>query len=117
MPVVAFAIIGVAIDIRFIVVSIAIVFVLIPMVMTLLYYYYMLAPEARRAVLPKRVTIEPGRHIIVDYTDGDGIYTAPSAENIAWSDITRVRRQGLLTVFELRGPRLQLLVVPDSAIS
>lgn len=119
MPVVALAAIGFVLDLRLVIVALALLFVVIPMVMTLLYFNYMLTPEARRAVLPKRVTIVPRREIVIDYepTGDDSRRPAMPREIIEWDDIVGIRRRGRLTVFRLRGPRMQLFIVDDAAVA
>lgn len=140
LPVVAVAVIGAMThDVRWLLVALMLVFIVAPMAMSFLYTYYMLAPEARRAVLRKRVEIIPGRHIRLEYLHPERKTSAkdatddvdikipaddwraeaplPPAETIAWSDVLRVRSTSRFMVYFLRGERTQFLLVPHAAVS
>lgn len=140
VPVIAVAVVGAMThDVRWLLVALMLVFIVAPMAMSFLYTYYMLAPEARRAVLRKRVEILPGNHIRLEYlhpernrpadaggNGADGNVPAddwraeaplPPAETIPWDDVLRVRRTSRFTVYFLRGERMQFLLVPHDTIS
>lgn len=126
-------------DERWYIVALLVIFIVAPMVMSFIYTYYMLTPEARRAVLPKRVTVHPGREIILEYvspaelpkdddtaeetqqknpgneTPGDSA-PVPPPETIPWSDMTGVRSTSRFLVYSLRGERMQFVLIPWSAI-
>lgn len=130
-------------DERWLLVALMLVFIVAPMVMSFLYTYYMLAPEARRAVLCKRVEIIPGRHLRLMYEhpskvdageyetqtqthdensaqkqaeDNDAYAPLPPAETIEWSDVMRIRRTSRFMVYFLRGERMQFILIPHSAV-
>lgn len=68
LPVILFLAIGLARgDERWYIVALMVVFIIGPMVMSMIYTSYMLTPEVRRAVLPKRVTITPGKSLRLEY--------------------------------------------------
>lgn len=48
-------------------VALMLLFIVVPMLMSFLYTYYMLTPEARRAVIRKTVEIDEGRSIGLTY--------------------------------------------------
>lgn len=116
MPVIALAVLGAALDLRLIIVDLTLVFVVTPMIMTLLYFNYMLAPEARRAILPHSAVVDSGNSLTIKYHSDDDTRPAHADEVISWSDVIAVRRRGATTVFILRGPRLRLFLIPDSVI-
>jgi len=123
-------------DERWLIVALMLVFIVAPMVMSFLYTYYMLAPEARRAVLYKRVEIAHGRYLRLIYehpaaadneqgkdtpqnlTENRCDYAPlPPAETIAWSDVSHIRRTSRFQVYFLRGERMQFILIPHSAVS
>lgn len=119
-------------DERWLLVALMLVFIVVPMLMSFLYTYYMLTPEARRAVLCKCVEIVPGSHIRLTYVDSDEMgeeeqkATAtdksddtplPPAEVIDWSDVVRTRRTSRFVVYFLRGERMQFLLIPRCAMT
>lgn len=131
-------------DERWLLVALMLVFIVAPMVMSFLYTYYMLAPEARRAVLCKRVEIAAGRYLKLVYEqpdkdesgecetqtqthdgnstqkraeDNDAYAPLPPAEIIEWSDVVRIRRTSRFMVYFLRGERMQFILIPHSALS
>lgn len=121
-------------DERWLLVALMLVFIVAPMVMSFLYTYYMLAPEARRTILCKTVEIYPGSHISLRYIapeektpaeddkkipadDRSDNFVLPPAETIPWCDVVRVRNTSRFQVYFLRGVRMQFLLVPHSAVS
>lgn len=143
IPVLATAGVGCLLhDERWLLVALMLVFIVAPMVMSFLYTYYMLTPEARRAVLHKRVEIHPGQHLRLiylhpgNYPEGDGSDARGEAENsaikekgeddgytcqlppdevIPWTEVIRIRRTSRFTVYFLRGQRMQFLLIPHSS--
>lgn len=129
VPLVAVAAAGIAIpDERLILVALMLLFIVVPMGMSFLYTYYMLTPEARRAVLPKQVVIDPGRSLTLRYVkevvekDADGDEEAreempvPDDEVIEWSEIRRVKFASTVCIYILSTDRLQFIMVPYEAV-
>lgn len=98
-------------DWRWLLVGLMLIFIVIPMAMSFLYTYYMLTPEARRAVTPKRVEIEAGSHITLLYVPEE---MAPERIDKAAIRSVRYRREYLM--YELATPRLQFVMIPYSAL-
>lgn len=122
MPLIAMAILGVALDYRLLVAALMLTVTVVPMAMFMLYIYYMLTPQARRNVLPKKLKISRGDHIAVSYRHPDDMpddrrNPLPADETIPWSDITAIRRAPGMTIYYLRGNTLPLLLVPDEAFN
>ena len=132
LPLIAVAAAGIILpDARLILVALMLLFIVMPMGMSFLYTYYMLTPEARRAILPKQVMIAPGEYIRLHYlpsekpetektdeTDGTAIDTfpVPADETIPWTDIRRVKLTSSAIVYILNTKRLQFILIPSSAI-
>ncbi|WP_297059352.1 hypothetical protein [uncultured Duncaniella sp.] len=142
IPTAFFVALGYALhDERWLLVALMTVFIVAPMVMSFIYTYYMLTPEARRAVLRKRVEIAEGEYIRLIYLpsentsdDRDGLHDAdpdikadmknhgpeteekvPEPETISWTEITKVRSTQQYRVYETDGKRMQFILVPWSS--
>ena len=143
LPIALCAALGFVFDERLLLVALMLLFIVVPMLMSFLYTYYMLTPEARRAVLRKEVEIADGEYIRLTYlnpesqeTEDDGnnkdsrmllpvagkdsrVKSAPlrlpPPETIQWTDVLGVRSTSRFTVYLLRGPRLMFLLVPHAA--
>lgn len=117
VPEVLFIALGYALDdVRWMLVALMVVFIVAPMVMSFIYTYYMLTPEARRAVLSKRVEIVKGEKIRLEYVkreeDGEDETSLPSPEEILWSEVVKVRSTSRFLVYQLKGERMQFLLIP-----
>lgn len=111
--------IGVTIgDVRYLIIALIIIFVGCPMLMSRLYIYYMLTPEARRAVLRKQVEIIENRQLTLTYlpVDEDDDHRLPQPETIPWSEIKTILRIGAFRVYILRTPRLSFILIPYSVL-
>ena len=135
VPIIATALYGcLSHDERWLLVALMLVFIVAPMVMSFLYTYYMLAPEARRTILCKTVEIYAGSHISLRYVspdeetqtgdnkkiptdDRNDKFVLPPAETIPWCDVVRVRHTSRFQIYFLRGERMQFLLIPHSAVS
>lgn len=132
LPVLLFLIMGYALhDERWFLVALMVIFIVAPMVMSFLYIYYMLTPEARRAVLRKRVDIVPGHYLRLEYlpecdtTDDAGTEppasntdingTVPLPEVIEWENILKVKSTSRFMVFFLKGERIRFILIPRAA--
>ena len=138
IPVIIFLTIGlIHNDERWYLVALMVVFIIGPMVMSMIYTSYMLTPEVRRAVLPKRVTITPGESLRLEYVShrelagndeklpnvNEDRLPAPSAgeerlpqpEVIPWSEIAGESSTATHKVYRLKG-RLQFILIPWSAM-
>lgn len=122
-------------------VALMLLFIVVPMLMSFLYTYYMLTPEARRAVIRKTVEIDEGRSIRLTYLPDEKREDAknrskrmllpiakdeeaepqmpalpvPDPEKIDWSEVIGVKYTSRFTVYLLRGVRLTFLLIPHSA--
>lgn len=83
-------------DVRWMLVALIVSFLVLPMVMTFVYFNYALSPEVAKGVLPRHFIIDKGRCLTVVYDEWpekEG-YNPPADEIIAWNRITELRREG-----------------------
>lgn len=136
LPIAACAAVGVVIDERFLFIALMLAFIVVPMLMSFLYPYYMLAPEARRSVLRKRVEVVEGKHLRLVYLPAETAPATPALlpdpavarpapvaervpdpEVIGWERVRAVRRTSRFRVYVLDGPRLNFILIPHSAFA
>lgn len=123
IPVIVCFIIGYFRDVRFSLIGVMFLFIIIPMLSSFLYPYYMLAPEARRAVLRKKVEVDEGHELRLIYLhpekkdekDDDCRYL-PSPEFIPWEDIESVKYTSRFRIYLLKAKRLSFILIPHSAV-
>lgn len=131
VPVVLFAVVGVLWDVRFLLISLMLLFIVVPMLMSFLYIYYMLTPEARMAVIRKTVEIDEGHSLRLVYlppeqpvsaqrhgddSPGEDIFAhVPEPETIGWDEIKKVKYTSRFVVYIFHAPRLRFLLVPYTA--
>lgn len=101
-------------DLRFLIVALMIVFLIIPLMMPLWYYYYMLSPEAASAVLDKTVLIIPERKLHIKYSPPgeDEPWKQRDDMIIDWSEIVGTFRCRNHLVYLLNRPRIQFIMIP-----
>ncbi len=129
IPIFLLALAGVLLpDARLILVALMLLFIIVPMGMSFLYPYYMLTPEARRAILRKQVIVDPGvsltLHYLPDekpeereeYVEEPKAFPVPEDETISWSNIRKVKYTSTACVYILDTRRLQFIIIPYSAI-
>lgn len=141
LPVIFFLALGLMLaDERWILVALMVVFIIFPMVMSMIYTSYMLTPEARRAVLPKRVIITPGKSLRLEYVSKKEIdqehldnelpqsekpdkelppteeqdEKLPPPETIHWGEIVGESSTSTHKIYRLKG-RLQFILIPWSS--
>lgn len=140
-PILVCGVLGAVFDGRLMLVALMLLFIVVPMLMSFLYTYYMLTPEARRAVIRKTVEIDEGRSIRLTYLPDEKREDAknrskrmllpiakdeeaepqmpalpvPDPEKIDWSEVIGVKYTSRFTVYLLRGVRLTFLLIPHSA--
>ncbi len=140
-PILVCGVLGAVFDGRLMLVALMLLFIVVPMLMSFLYTYYMLTPEARRAVIRKTVEIDEGRSIRLTYLPDEKqedvknrskrmllpiakdeeaepqmpALPIPDPEKIDWSEVIGVKYTSRFTVYLLRGVRLTFLLIPHSA--
>ena len=57
LPLAVCAVLAIWVDVRFIIVALMVLFIVLPMVLALLYFYYGFSPEARWSIMDKQVDL------------------------------------------------------------
>jgi len=103
-------------DLRFLFVALIMIFVVIPPVMFIVYFYYGMTPAARYSILLHRVTADTaGLHIIYEAEDENT--SPPRPELIGWADIAETRLDNDNLYIHLRKPRYSLVIIPVDKLS
>lgn len=123
LPIAVAIIAGLGIDLRWLIVGLAGIFIICPMILSMIYIYYMLTPEATRSLKLKTVTITSECDAEIIYfkeiqseDDNNEIYEETSREIIPTSEIKRIYKVGRYTVMSLRASHLTLLIIPNNQI-
>lgn len=123
LPTIVFLALALALsDERWLIVALLVVFIIAPMVMSMVYTNYMLTPQARRAILPMRAEITPGHSLRLiqldklpsDDEDDECTPTEVNAETIPWSEILGESLTATHRVYRLAG--LQFILIPHRAV-
>ena len=110
LPVAVCGMLAIFIDVRFIIVALMILFVILPMLLALLYFYYGLSPEARWSIMEKTATI-----------DDSGISLVFADERmkkhvILRDDVRSIIEKDDALIIMLRGKRYTCLMLPGSTV-
>ena len=110
LPVAVCGMLAIFIDVRFIIVALMILFVILPMLLALLYFYYGLSPEARWSIMEKTATI-----------DDSGISLVFADERmkkhvILRDDVRSIIEKDDALIIMLRGKRYTCLMLPASTV-
>lgn len=116
LPVLTCFALGMALNIAFIFMAFMVVFLIVPMVMMFLYFYYALTPEARMAILNKRLRISPSGIDVVYEPIGDNA-PAPKAVHVTWDEITAIEYRAHDMMMRLNGSRYRFMLIPYEALS
>lgn len=144
LPILLCTAVGFIFDERFLLIALMFVFIVVPMLMSFLYTYYMLTPEARRAVIRKRVEIDDNRSLRLVYLPEEKEegtergkpasertllpiasdkecaplppLPVPDPETIPCTDIIAVKSTSRFRVYLLKGPRLNFVLIPWEAL-
>ncbi len=103
-------------DIRYILVALMIIFIVIPGLLSLAYFYVALTPTAALCVLPQHLVVLPGRSITVIYEPAikNGEIICPKTpKEIAWNEIKQWEHTGNHT---LAITEKYTLIIPDNAL-
>ena len=110
LPVAVCAVLAVWLDVRFIIVALMVLFVALPMVLALLYFYYGFSPEARWSIMEKNAAIDE-RGITLTFTD-----ERMKTHVIAADDVREIVDKEDVWMLMLKGNRYRCLMLPTSAI-
>lgn len=117
-------------DIRWLIVALMYICIVIPGIVSMAYFRYLLTPEARLSALPKELEIVPGEYIKVSYSlpgrlvgrendeAGDVRYWLPADETIGWECVESIKVSGSNYAVELRPqPHPRFLLIPRRSLS
>lgn len=110
-PVAVCGILAVWVDVRFVIVAMMVLFIVLPMVLALLYFYYGLSPEARWSIMEKTVTLnEEG--MTLDFVD-----ERMRKHVIRWDDVRYIiEKDDVVTLMLAGGRRYTCLMLPASVV-
>ena len=128
LPVSASIIVGAVLDLRFLFVAVILVFLIAPLIMSTVYYYHALSPEASMSILPHRI-IFGEKSLTIKYEREPSDEDAQSEETetttepkvrpddtIPLNDIKKASRHGSDILLNLTGGKYRILVIPINAI-
>lgn len=109
-PLAICAVLAIWIDVRFVIVGLMVLFVVLPMILALLYFYYGFSPEARWSIMEKTASI-----------DTDSITLNFSNERmkthvIPWGDVRYIIEKDDAWLLMLKGKRYTCLMLPASVV-
>ena len=111
-PVAVCGILAVWVDVRFVIVAMMVLFIVLPMVLALLYFYYGLSPEARWSIIEKTVTLnEEG--MTLDFVD-----ERMKKHVIRWDDVRYIiEKDDVVSLMLAGGRRYTCLMLPASVVN
>lgn len=111
-PLALCAVFAVWIDARFIIVAMMVLFIIMPMLLALLYFYYGFSPEARWSIMEKTVTLDENG-ITLDFTDD-----RMKKHAIRWDDVHYIIEKDDAVMLMLNGGRrYTCLMLPASVVN
>ena len=111
LPIALCGVLAVFVDVRFVIVALMVLFVVLPMILALLYFYYGLSPEARWSILEKDVVID-NEGITLLFTD-----ERMKTHAIARDNVRNIIENDDVLMLMLKGKRYTCLMLPSSAIN
>ena len=110
-PVAVCAVLAVWIDVRFVIVALMVLFVVLPMILSLLYLYYGFSPEARWSIMEKTADVSP-QDITLNFAD-----ERMKKHAIRWDDVRYIIEKDDVVMLMLKGKRYTCLMFPASVVN
>lgn len=110
MPIAICGILAVFVDVRFVIVALMVLFIVLPMILALLFFYYGLSPEARWSIMEKNMLIDP-KGISLAFTD-----ERMKTHAISWDDMRYIIEKDDVVMLMLKGKRYTCFMLPTSAV-
>ena len=110
LPVAVCAVLAVWIDVRLVIVALMTLFVALPMVLALLYFYYGFSPLARWSIMEKKAAIND-QGITLTFTD-----ERMKTHVINKDDVRHIIEKEDVWMLMIKGNRYNCLMLPTSAI-
>ena len=110
LPVAVCAVLAIWVDVRFVIVAMMALFIVLPMVLALLYFYYGLSQEARWSIMDKSVTIGDAG-ITLEFTD-----ERMKTHVIPRDNVRHIIEKDDVVMLMLDGKRYTCLMLPASVV-
>jgi hypothetical protein len=110
-PVAVCAVLAVWIDVRFVIVALMVLFVVLPMILSLLYFYYGFSPEARWSIMEKTADVSP-QGLTLNFAD-----ERMKKHAIRWDDVRYIVEKDDVVMLMLKGKRYTCLMFPASVVN
>jgi len=111
LPVAVCGVLAIGVDVRFVIVAMMVLFIVLPMVLALLYFYYGFSPEARWSIMEKSVTVgEAG--LTLDFTDERMKKHAIAADDVRYI----IEKDDVVILMLNTGRRYTSLMLPASVV-
>ena len=111
LPVAVCAVLAIWVDVRFVIVAMMVLFIVLPMVLALLYFYYGLSQEARWSIMDKSVTIGDAG-ITLEFTD-----ERMKTHVIPRDNVRHIIEKDDVWLLMLKGKRYTCLMLPASVVN
>lgn len=111
LPVALCGVLAVWVDVRFVIVALMALFVVLPMVLALLYFYYGFSPEARWSIMVKTLNFTD-ESLVMDFDD-----IRMKKHAIRWDDVRCIIDKDDVVMLMLKGGRrYTCLMLPASVV-
>ena len=110
-PVALCAVLAVWIDVRFVIVALMVLFVALPMILSLLYFYYGFSPEARWSIMEKTAVLD-SEGITLNFAD-----ERMKTHVIPWGDVRAIIDKDDALLLMLKCKRYTCLMFPASVVN
>ena len=111
LPVAVCGMLAIFIDVRFVIVAMMVLFIVLPMVLALLFFYYGLSPEARWSIMEKSLNIDENG-ITLDFTD-----ERMKKHVIPKDGVRSIIEKDDVLILMLNGRRFTCLMIPASVVN
>ena len=111
LPVAVCAMLAIWVDVRFAIVAMMVLFIVLPMVLALLYFYYGLSQEARWSIMDKSLTIDDAG-ITLEFTD-----ERMKTHVIPRDNVRHIIEKDDVVMLMLDGKRYTCLMLPASVVN
>ncbi len=105
---------GAVFDLRLVFVALILVFLIIPGIVFMVYFYYGVSPHCRFSILPHSMIIDSSG-LRVDYKSEDDTTPAHAPETINWSQLTIVDATAKSIIMQYGSSRYSLIIIPPTA--
>ena len=109
-PIALCAMLAIWIDVRFVIVAMMVLFIVLPMVLALLYFYYGLSPEAQWSIMEKTAVLDD-QGITLSFTD-----ERMKTHVIGWDDVRDIIEKDDALLLMLSDKRYTCLMLPASVV-